>query len=1103
VHDVKSASAWDVWVARVLTSPILSPFNRFSPERGSAEIVLIIAPFSAREHSVSVHLAVVCLCLALGGIPSAAGPLEAALVNVRDTKKDLYAPATSSVLGPLPDADELAAAQPSRRFRPRTPQECSVVFDGEKTARIARDYKNCTFIFSDRQRIPMIPVGITGAYVFDMFGRSELVVVMTEDGSPADGRLKPYDLLIGANGRLFEDETDPRPVLGAALAESQTPELDGKLTLQVIRDGVFSNVVIDLEDSEPYSLTWPHDCPKSRRIAAAALECVKNHKNVTGRDGLWTTLFLLAADDPGALDFARRRIYRAADPEGKPHTGANWTWLICYPLIGKCEYYLLTGDKTVLPSIQSDVNELERRQFHSGGWGNRVPPGYGEVNNVGYSTLIGLFLAKECGAEVDEDKIALAIRYYGKFCGVGTPYGDNIPPMVGGGGLNGVNALNAVVFNLLGEHELAERTARGLCYTWPMREKGHSESTFSFAWGPIGAALAPEDEYHMFMNNMLWYYELMRTRDGAFAFSGSTRFGFPRETTALTGLFFFQEDPRLRILGGGRGPFSHPVPGFLAGAIRAFRDGDLEHAREEAQKRAQSGKKENRALAEALLRAIHDRETHVAYTLAAVQENIDAGDRETAGEQLDALERLLGGTTPETAALRSAGPSSAAAAEPGNTGLKTLLTEEMKTASMGLRRPEPPAMLWRTILPFADQDLYRERRPRYSDKPVARDELTRSFNVESVEGEWLRILLKNEEGGEVYLNGQRLAVIQPGRSSRNKQLTPSAQFDEANAYVLWPKSLAALREGENTLVLRALPNTHRPMNIALQVGPYVPDSLKLDHGLASYWKFEERDPWLLINERNPSAPALVVGRATTCPGVTGSALLLEGNPDGSDRLDEGRVVTSAFRNPTDAEGTMDSMTVSLWVKLVGKSGYVDFTHGGENDRRELESGWRIKIGTQYAEHYPRAMVETITPEGAMTLDARLSRDSSRDGFHNLVMRYEADEKRLTLFCDGVRSAEKVLAGAPLLDESESRAFIKPSSKGAYAVDETAMWNRALSDQEIIKLFTQAEIHPTGDGVQADKRVQSLASAIHTLAVMVAWSTAGHSMRWVKASFKIA
>ncbi len=413
------------------------------------------------------------LALAGFGAPLHAGPVEKALADVRDTKRDLFAPASSSVLGKLPGPAELAAAQPSRRFAPRSPEACSVDFDDEARARLARDYAACTFIFRDRQKIPMFPMGITGAYLFDLYGRTELVVLMVEEGSPADGLLETYDIVVGANGRMFDNPVDSRPTLGAALAESQTPELGGKLTLQVVRGGAPFNVVLDLGDAEAYAPTWPLDCPKSRRVAAAALRLVKDHGNVEGREGLWTTLFLLASGDQEAMEMARRRVYRAARVGDHPPHGANWTWEICYPLIEKCEYYLLTGDRTVLDSIQHDVDELERRQFASGGWGNRVPPGYGEVNQVGYTTLIGLLLARECGATVDDDKLALAIRYFGKFCGVGTPYGDNIPPMLGGGGHNGVGALNAVLFNLLGEEDMARRSAGALCYSWPLREKGH------------------------------------------------------------------------------------------------------------------------------------------------------------------------------------------------------------------------------------------------------------------------------------------------------------------------------------------------------------------------------------------------------------------------------------------------------------------------------------------------------------------------------------------------------------------------------------------------------------------------------------------------------
>ena len=72
------------------------------------------------------------------------------------------------------------------------------------------------------------------------------------------------DIIIGANGRLFVDPEDPRPELGNALCESQSPELGGILTLQIVRDRKPMNVKMDLGSKISFNDTWPYNDEKTR-----------------------------------------------------------------------------------------------------------------------------------------------------------------------------------------------------------------------------------------------------------------------------------------------------------------------------------------------------------------------------------------------------------------------------------------------------------------------------------------------------------------------------------------------------------------------------------------------------------------------------------------------------------------------------------------------------------------------------------------------------------------------------------------------------------------------------------------------------------------------
>jgi hypothetical protein len=218
--------------------------------------------------------------------------------------------------------------------------------------------------------------GITGAYVTELLGRKEMVVVHVLADAPAGGVLRADDAIIGANGRLFVDPEDPRPEMGHALVESQSPELRGALTLHVVRDRKPMNLEIDLGSTLSYSDTWPFDCEKTRRVRQAALDFVIS-SHPWHRYNFWTPLFLMASGDDAALELARRHLCASLKDQYEENTGAS-AWTGGYRLINLCEYYLLTGDSSVLPAIQHQAEGVAWAQYRSGSWSH----GAGKGRNV-------------------------------------------------------------------------------------------------------------------------------------------------------------------------------------------------------------------------------------------------------------------------------------------------------------------------------------------------------------------------------------------------------------------------------------------------------------------------------------------------------------------------------------------------------------------------------------------------------------------------------------------------------------------------------------------------------------------------------------------------
>ena len=215
-----------------------------------------------------------------------------------------------------------------------------------------------------------------------------------------------------------------------------------------------------------------------------------------------------------------------------------------------------------------------------------------------------------------------------------------------------MNSTAAVAFHLLGEDEMADRWARSVCYMWMGRERGHAEGIFSAVWGPVGAALAPKEEFHAYLNHMRWAYEMGRERDGGLTFMRGSRWTHPNMTAAY-GLFLCLPQRRLQILGGDS-VFAQRPPKGLEKAAQLYKDKQWAQLRTFLNGYIKAGPASaaHRTYARKLLSAHDGLETHAAATLKIIKKSIDAGMPATAQTQLDLLARMLGEERPQAAALR-------------------------------------------------------------------------------------------------------------------------------------------------------------------------------------------------------------------------------------------------------------------------------------------------------------------------------------------------------------------------------------------------------------------------------------------------------------------
>jgi hypothetical protein len=366
----------------------------------------------------------------------------------------------------------------------------------------------------------------------------QILVTAVEKGSPAAGVLEVGDVVLGVFGKPFAE--DARKSFGRAIGEAETEQSKGILPLIVWRKGKPQNIALKLQVMGAYSDTSPYDCPKAKRILEQG--CALIAKDLKRENRL--TIKELALMASGSPEFRERVAKSAHDlAAGTPDMEALWdsackggmkTWGYAYSNLFLTEYYLATGDKTVLPAVRAYTASLARGQGRFGTWGHGlvapgadgqlhgpVPP-YGPVNMAGLPAFVSLVLAEKCGIEDPELKpaIARANKFFGYYVGKGTiPYGEHRPGV--GHDDNGKTSLAAVAFSLQGKRAETQFFSKMVTASYESREWGHTGNGFSYVWGPPGANCGGPKAVAAFMKELRWYYDLARRWDGAFVNIGA------------------------------------------------------------------------------------------------------------------------------------------------------------------------------------------------------------------------------------------------------------------------------------------------------------------------------------------------------------------------------------------------------------------------------------------------------------------------------------------------------------------------------------------------------------------------------------------------------
>jgi len=366
----------------------------------------------------------------------------------------------------------------------------------------------------------------------------QILVTHVGTNSPASGIMQVNDVILGVGRKSFDE--DARKAFGRAITEAEKAENKGVLELIRWRAGKTESVQLKLRVMGSYSSMAPYDCPKSALILEDACKALEKEPLDDNLWGAVNGLALLATGKPEYLPkvaaFARSMAAKEADQKG------GGAWDCGYKNLFLSEYFLLTGDKEVMPGITSLTVRLARGQGLYGTFGHgfswltpegklhgSIPP-YGPVNQAGLIANLGIVMGKKCGVKDPEVDPAIdrAMKFFGYFVDKGTvPYGEHEPYPFHEN--NGKSALAAILFTLQGNQpEAARFFAKMSTAAYENREYGHTGQGFSYLWGALGANAGGPAAQAAFVKEAQWHLDLVRRCDGSFTYDGGEQYGAGR-----------------------------------------------------------------------------------------------------------------------------------------------------------------------------------------------------------------------------------------------------------------------------------------------------------------------------------------------------------------------------------------------------------------------------------------------------------------------------------------------------------------------------------------------------------------------------------------------
>ncbi len=248
------------------------------------------------------------------------------------------------------------------------------------------------------------------------------------DNSPAAGKIKAGDIVVGANGKIMtvphkfgrRDPSWQGPMTGMAQLIEDSQGKDGKLDLIVWPGGDKAKkktVTLQIKPVGRFSPTYPFDCPRSDKLITSLCDFLVGEYKRDGRflKNVHThstcVLALMASGEKKYWPLVQHIVSGYRQKRYSPDNGGGFpTWGWGYDGIVMGEYYMLTKDRSLIPAVASLVRAYELgMDYRAGSFShkpfpfiqNRIaaggPKGYGAMSQPGGMAMIAMSIFEQAG----------------------------------------------------------------------------------------------------------------------------------------------------------------------------------------------------------------------------------------------------------------------------------------------------------------------------------------------------------------------------------------------------------------------------------------------------------------------------------------------------------------------------------------------------------------------------------------------------------------------------------------------------------------------------------------------------------------------------------